>query len=115
MNSDEPKQLDVPSFAVHSTRGLIRDRKMRRALMVGCVVVALLLIVGGSTVFNSALNPHEHPVWFILYWIACGWVTILALLLAMFDLLVVRREARAQRENLERQYAAGGAVTRDDK
>jgi hypothetical protein len=55
-------------------------------------------LFAGATLLNSILNPRAHPVWFIFYWLVCGWLTITAMLLALFDLLVVRAQARkAQR------------------
>jgi hypothetical protein len=51
------------------------------------------------------LNPREHPWFVILFWIICVWLTFTALLLAIFDLLMVRAEARkaqlALREKLK--------------
>jgi protein-S-isoprenylcysteine O-methyltransferase Ste14 len=111
----EEQKLRVGSFATHSARGLIRDRASRRKAMVAAVVVALALVLCGATVLRQPLNPHEHAVRFVLYWFACAWVTVLALLLAVFDLLMVRRDGRALRENLQRQFSADTNVNRDDR
>ena len=75
-------------------------------MMLIAIAVALVLIVGGSTVFSRALDPHAHPLWCVLYWLACAWMTTLALLLAIYDALVVRREARRLRETLQREFSA---------
>jgi hypothetical protein len=99
------KNLRISSFATHSARGLLRDRGLRRKTMFAAVAVALLFMVCGSSFLQSILDPHEHPVWFILYWFACAWVTVLALLLGLFDLLLTRRDARVQRENLRLQFS----------
>ena len=86
------------SFVVHATRGVIRDQTARRKTMFILLVVALVLLFAGSTLLHSTLNPRAHPVWFIFYWLVCGWLTVTAMLLALFDLLVVRAQARkAQR------------------
>ena len=58
------------------------------------LVVALALLFLGSTFLRSLLNPHEHPVCFIFYWLVCAWLTVTAMLLALFDMLVVRARAR---------------------
>jgi len=100
------KNLEVGSFTLQTTRGLLRDRGPRRMLMAGAVLVSLALMVCGSSLIDSLLDPHEHPTRFIVFWLACGWVTILALLLAVFDILMVRKEGRALRENLQRQASA---------
>lgn len=92
--SPEEKPLQTASLVVHSTRGLIRDRKTRRKTMLIVMAVALVLLFSGSTFLQSAIDWHEHPVWFIVYWIACGWLALTAILLAIFDLLMVRLDAR---------------------
>lgn len=73
--------------------------------MVAVVVAALLLLILGLTILAPFLNAHEHPGRFILYWIACGWLTLTAILLAVFDLLIVRwqsrRSERALRDDLK--------------
>ena len=93
-------------FAAQASRGLVRDQRARRKMMLVSVVVAVLLAVAGSTFLEATLNPREHPVWFILFWLACAWMTVLAVLLALFDVLVVRAQARAARRGLETQFAA---------
>ena len=62
------------------------------------LLAALALLFSGTTFLKTTLNPREHPIWFILFWIVCGWLTVTALLLAVFDLLIVKLELRrAQR------------------
>ena len=63
------------------------------------LAAALILLLSGSTFLKSALDQRTHPAWFILFWLICAWLTLSAMLLAIFDLLVVRLDARkAQRE-----------------
>ena len=64
------------------------------------LVVALVLLFSGSTFLRSLLNPHEHPVWFIFYWLVCAWLTVSAMLLALFDVLVVRAQIRSAAKSL---------------
>jgi uncharacterized membrane protein len=101
----EEKNLETVSFVVHATRGVIRDQKTRRKAMVFCLALAVLMLLLGFTVFQSAMNPREHPWFVILFWVACVWLTFTALLIAVFDLLIIRMEARraqrALRERLE--------------
>jgi uncharacterized membrane protein len=92
------KNLETVSFVVHATRGVIRDQRTRRKAMVVLLALAVLMLLVGFTVFQSALNPRDHPWLVILFWIVCVWLTFTALLLALFDLLIIRLEARrAQR------------------
>jgi uncharacterized membrane protein len=101
----EEKNLEAVSFVVHATRGVIRDQRTRRKAMVVLLALAVLMLLAGFTLFQSALNPREHPWFVILFWIICVWLTFTALLLAIFDLLMVRAEARkaqlALREKLK--------------
>jgi hypothetical protein len=98
---DEKRLRHVP-FVIHATRGLIRDQRTRRGVMLGVLVAALLLMVCGSTFLQPALNPHERPGLFILFWLVCAWLTLTAILLAFFDLLMLRTAGqKAQRDLLK--------------
>lgn len=67
--------------------------------MVIVLSAALVLLIAGLTILGPLLNPREHPWRVILFWLACIWLTLTAMLLAIFDLLAVRLQARrAQRE-----------------
>lgn len=88
-------------FVAHATRGVIRDQGTRRKMMSALLVVAVLLLVGGSTVLQGWLNPREHLGRFLFYWLACAWFTLTALLLAAFDMLMVRAQARAAKRALQ--------------
>ena len=100
------KRLEVAPFAVHATRGVLRDPSARRKTMALLLAGALVLIALGLFGTKTWLEPHEHPVRFILFWFACGWITLTALLLALLDLLLLRAQARrnrrAMREGLEK-------------
>src|SRR5213076_1115805 len=112
-NSPDEKHLQTTSFVVHATRGVIRDQKTRRKAMLLLLALALLLLIAGFTFFQPALNPREHPWRVILFWIVCIWLTFTALLLALFDLLVLRLEARrAERALREKLEAARELPTR---
>ncbi len=100
-----PKNLRLASFTAHAARGLIRERRARRKLMFAAVLMAVILAITGTTFLEPALNPHEHPLWFILFWFACAWLTVLALLLALFDALIVRAQARAARKSLHGEFS----------
>lgn len=79
---------------MHAARGLIRGQKMRRNTMFVLLLVALLLLFSGATFLQSILNPREHAGWFILFWFVCIWLTFTAFLLAIFDIVIVRAQAR---------------------
>jgi hypothetical protein len=87
-------------FTIQATKGLLRDQRSRRVLMAISIGVTLVLLLCGLTVLRAWLDPHEHPWRFILYWLLCGWQTLLALLLALLDVLMVQAQARAARKAL---------------
>jgi protein-S-isoprenylcysteine O-methyltransferase Ste14 len=107
-NSPDKGTMRMASFVIHAVRGAIRDQNRRRKTMFILLVVALAMLFSGSTFFESALNPRERPVWFILFWVACAWLTLTAMLLAIFDLLVVKLEARKTGRMLREKFSQAG-------
>jgi hypothetical protein len=103
-SSPKNKSLWMLSFVVHATRGIIRDQSTRRWAMFGTMLAALLLLFAGSTLLDSMLRVH--PVWFILFWFVVAWLTLSAILLALFDLLVVRAQARHAKRILRSSVSA---------
>ena len=99
------KRLKIAPFTIHATRGLLRDQKMRRTMMAVSVVLSVIMLLAGLTIFRPWLHPHEHPWRFVLFWFACAWQTVLAVLLALLDILLVKAEARAARKALGEQVA----------
>jgi biotin transporter BioY len=98
--ADEPARLRIVSFVIHSARGVIRDQSTRRWVMFITLVIAMLMLFCGTTVLQPLLSPREHPGWFLLFWLACAWLTLTALLLALFDLLMLRARDRIARKTL---------------
>jgi protein-S-isoprenylcysteine O-methyltransferase Ste14 len=66
-------------------------------------MLAVLMLFCGATFLASWLDPKVRPGWFLVYWLACAWVTVTVVLLAIFDLLVVRTRARSERRDLARK------------
>ena len=104
------KDLRKASFIVHATRGLIRDQRNRRMVMSALLVFAVLMLIAGTTFLHDTLSPREHAVRFILFWLVCAWFTITALLLALFDAVMVRAQARAERRRLRGEFGEGRSV-----
>jgi protein-S-isoprenylcysteine O-methyltransferase Ste14 len=94
------KKLRLGSFSLHAARGLVRDQQTRRRTMLAVVIVALVMLFLGSTFLAPVLDPHVRPGWFIFYWAVCAWITMTAVLLAIFDLLLVRAQGRAAKRSL---------------
>ena len=98
--ADESARLKIVSFAIHSARGVIRDQSTRRRVMFITLLIAMLMLFFGTTFLQPLLSPREHPGWFLFFWLACAWLTLTALLLALFDLLMLRARDRAARKML---------------
>jgi hypothetical protein len=86
-------------------KGLIRSHRVRRTIMFWDVILVLLLSFAGATFFWNWLRAN--PVWFLGYWAACGWFTILAAVLAVYDMIRVRLEGRRAEERLHDKYFPG--------
>jgi Na+/melibiose symporter-like transporter len=111
-NSSNDKPVRTVSFVVHATRGLIRDRQMRRKTMFFLLIGALVLLFCGSTLLQSILNPRERPGWFIFFWAVCAWLALTAMLLAVFDLMMLRAEARKAQRTLHEKIAQSQTADR---
>jgi len=94
MDDPQKKSFRAISFIAHATRGLIHDQNARRKTMFIVLLIALVLLFSGSTFFQLLLDPREHPARFIFFWFICGWLAMTAILLAIFDMLMVRAEGR---------------------
>ncbi len=92
-------------FTVQVTRGLLRDERSRRKTMGFSLLIALVMVVAGLTVLRAWLSPREHPWRFLFFWFACAWETLLVLLLAFLDLLLVRAQARAAQRAFREQFS----------
>ena len=94
------------SFIILVSKGILRDRKMRRDALTLIVVATLVMVGVGAVLLDGWLS--EHPFIFLLYWGACAWLTLTSLLLALYDLLAVRTEARRERQRLKGQVFGEG-------
>lgn len=93
-------------FIILVTKGILRDRQMRRNVLFWIVVADLALLGIGSVLLDAWLT--EHLVAFLLYWGACFWLTLTALLLAVYDMLAIRGEARRERQRIKNQVFGEG-------
>ncbi len=102
--------MKIAPLIIQISKGLIREQHARRQIMFYSVLAALVLLFAGATFLDGWLR--ERPWLFLVYWGACAWVTLLAVLLAFFDMLVVRARARGERRRLAAEFLA--QVERDD-
>jgi hypothetical protein len=93
--------LGVFRFIIHFTRGLIREQRTRRSVMFFGMLGTLIWLFVGATFLDAPLR--QRPFLFVLYWLACAWVTLLVVLLALFDLLMVRAAAQREKRRLAQE------------
>ncbi|MCX6967112.1 MAG: hypothetical protein NTZ46_04920 [Verrucomicrobia bacterium] len=93
--------MNSTSFILLVSKGILRDRHVRRTVLFWIVVANLGLLGTGALLLDAWLS--EHPVLLLLYWGACLWLTVTSLLLALYDLLAIRREAALERQRLKAQ------------
>jgi hypothetical protein len=66
----------------------------------------MIMLFAGATFLESRLR--QHPLMLLGFWAFCGWLTILAALLAIFDLLMVRMDERRARREMEAEFLRKG-------
>lgn len=80
-------------------RALLFDARQRRQVMIYVIAAALGLTLIGGTVGFEALRGN---LWvFAAYWLLCGFLTLLAVLLAIYDILMLRLLARRVQRELD--------------
>jgi hypothetical protein len=80
------------------TRGLLYDQHLRRWVMFYTVLAAALMVFAGDLLLGDWLRERLQR--FAVYWLVCGWLTVTAGLLAIYDLLMMRLEHRLARRQL---------------
>lgn len=92
------------SLIIQISKGIIRDPVVRRKVMGGCISIACLMMLAGGTFLWRSLSEERWA--FIVFWAVCLWMTALSVLLAIFDLLMVRMAARLERRRLKQEVLA---------
>jgi hypothetical protein len=82
------------------TRGILLDPRSRRWGMFVLLLAALVMLFAGSTFLAGSITT---PMDFLIYWGICAWLTLAALLLALWDMLLLRIEARRVRRELQKK------------
>ncbi len=81
--------------------GIARDLTARRQVISALLLLVLALFALG--VFALWDTFATHPLFFALYWLACGALTVCVALLAAYDLLMVIRRGREERRAARRE------------
>jgi cytochrome b subunit of formate dehydrogenase len=85
---------------IQTTKGIIRDQSVRRTVMFVIVLAALLMVFAGMTFLSGWLAGDKWT--FLIYWVACAWLAMTSILLAIFDLLAVQLLLRRERKRIKK-------------
>ena len=100
---NEPKSVsDAIKLTNEISRGILRTRRHRRMVMATFLVVAALFCLLGVTLLGAALE--KNVVLFLAYWAVCLVVVEVALLFALYDVLMVRKEFSEEMSSLKKEY-----------
>jgi hypothetical protein len=83
------------------SRAFIHDQRLRRSMMFYTSLGSVLMLFVGAVLIDNSLRAR--PVLFVLWWVACAWLMLTSLLLALFDMLAIRLAARRERRELARR------------
>jgi len=86
------------------SKGILRDTKLRRNVMLWLMAAALVMLLLGSLLLSDEW-AREHPWLYVGFWAACGWLTLTGVLLSLLDILVIRAAARLVRQRMEHEIA----------
>ena len=101
-----PSEPRPPGTLRRLARATLFDLHRRRTAMFYSVVAAGAMLVFGATLFDGWLR--ESLARFLGYWLVCAWLTLLSLLLALFDLLLLHAQERRVRRELRKRLTPPG-------
>lgn len=93
-----PRGSDLVALTVAICLGVIRDQRVRRSVLFIVMIVIMAMLFCGVVFFDRWLA--KHPILFLLYWGACLWFTGLSILMALYDMLMVRKAGIISRRRL---------------
>jgi len=83
------------------TRGILLDTRVRRGAMFILLMAAMVMLFAGTTFLAGNLPV---PWGFVIYWFICAWMTVAALMLALWDILLLRIAARKERRRIAQEF-----------
>ncbi len=89
---------------------LVRHRSCRRNLLFVSTLLTLVMVFLGSAPLTGALG--KSPFWFSIYWVACFFLVGFVLLLAIYDLIMIRKEHRERMKQLEQELSKAAEEAR---
>ena len=82
--------------------------------MLWLMLVAMVMLFLGSWLMPDEWARHHVRLYF-LYWVMCAWLTIAGMLLAVFDMLIIRAAGQAMRRRIEQDIAHIEAKTKGEQ
>ncbi len=93
-----PRGSDLVGLTIAICLGVIRDQRVRRSVLFIVMIIIMAMLFCGVVFFDRWLA--KHPILFLLYWGACLWFTGLSILMALYDMLMVRKAGIISRRKL---------------
>ncbi len=85
-----------------ASKGILRDMQTRRRFMFWVMLAAMVMLFFGSMSLSDRW-AREHPWLYLGYWFICGWLALTGMMLALFDLLLIRAAHRAARRKIAKE------------
>ena len=83
-------------------RLLVIEQAIRRSIMFYLLAGALACVLVGGILFPDWLR--HRPLIFLGFWLACAGMTLVSVVLACCDLIIVRIASRVAQRTLREQY-----------
>jgi len=108
----QPKseQADKVALSLATAFIVLHHKKYRRNLLFGLTALAMFLVFGGVVFLGDKLM--KNPIAFVAFWGICFVTVILVCFLAIYDMLIIRKEHQAHVESFEDELAAAEAEAR---
>tara|TARA_R110002096_G_scaffold54841_7_gene141355 strand:- start:3965 stop:4372 length:408 start_codon:yes stop_codon:yes gene_type:complete len=110
VKDDTNRKKDRAAFGLAAGWVIIRHRPYRRNLLFLSTLVSLLGVFAGSVFLTAFLSTR--PVFFGLYWLGCFLMVGFVLLLAFYDLIVIRKEHHERLVSLGKELAEAAMEAR---
>lgn len=107
---NQDKATDRAALKIAAGWIVLRHRPYRRNLLFVATLVALVLVFAGAVPLSDFLM--KGPVLFTCFWAACFLLVGFVLLLALYDLLQIRKEHNQRMRSLEKELAEAAEEAR---
>lgn len=94
-----PKKAKPLAVVIATGLVVLHTRRYRRNLLFALTLVTLLWTFVGAAFIGGALM--QRPVAFAIYWLVCLLLVLALSVMALYDLMRVRREHHRERRKLE--------------